>query len=307
MNNKYICLVVLNYNSENDLIALLKQISQQTDIAFSIIIVDNASNKHSIEIISNWMEEFFLSVVSGDEKEVLSWLHLNPNRPVDLNTVFFVKNTINKGYSAGNNAGIRIAEALNANAVLIVNPDMQITNKKYISILSTILFENPKNTIVASAIRGVDGKHQNPLREATFWEEFFWPRQFFKEVSYIQKIESDIAMRVQKVSGCCMMISMDFLKKNNYLDEGIFLYCEEAILSSQVKNTDGRVIFVPYIDAVHAHIKSNKGNVSKRMLLYIKSRKYYLSKYSGYNVFQVLLLKISYLPLEVYHNINKWL
>jgi hypothetical protein len=47
-----------------------------------------------------------------------------------------------------------------------------------------------------------------------------------------------------------------------------------------------------------------KGNSSKRMMFFIKSRLYYLKKYSGYNFAQLTSLKISYLLLYLTHFIK---
>ena len=97
---------------------------------------------------------------------------------------------------------------------------------------------------------------------------------------------------------------MDFLKAIGYFDEKTFLYAEEPILAAQVKSMGGKIAFNPFIEAVHAHRKSEKGNSSKRMLLFIQSRKYYLKNYSTYNSLQLLLLNASYGLLALAHRLK---
>ena len=104
--------------------------------------------------------------------------------------------------------------------------------------------------------------------------------------------------------GCCLMLKMNFLREINYLDETTFLYSQEAILSKQVIKKKGHIVFDPSIEAIHAHKASEKGNSSKRMMFFIKSRLYYLKKYSGYNFAQLTSLKISYLLLYLTHFIK---
>ena len=87
----------------------------------------------------------------------------------------------------------------------------------------------------------------------------------------------------KKVSGCCMMIRMDFLRSTGYLDENVFLYCEEPILSVRVHAAGGKILYLPWVSATHAHVPGEKEDSAKRMLLFIKNRKYYLRQYSGYN------------------------
>ncbi len=216
-----------------------------------------------------------------------------------------MKSEKNLGYSAGNNLGIRLANKLQADAVLIANPDMRIENPSYLAALSLHLFADDSNYIAASRIIGFDGKDQNPLRDATFWEEFLWPltaiRQRLKGNHYVQKITSSDPVYVPKVSGCCLLLRMSFLKATDYLDENVFLFCEEPILSAKVRKAGGAILYTPEITAVHAHIASQKGNSGNRMQLFIHSRLYYLQKYSGYSLWQIKALKVSYALLAWMH------
>ena len=97
---------------------------------------------------------------------------------------------------------------------------------------------------------------------------------------------------------------MEFLRATNYLDEGVFLYCEEPILAARVRRAGGHIVFVRSLSAVHAHVRSEKGSSSGRMLLFIKSRRYYLIRYSSYGSLQRLLLGASYQLLTALHKIR---
>lgn len=306
---KHLAVVILNYNSENDLKICAEQISCQKGVCLSIILVDNASRAESLNDISTWVAERWPNAVTGTQNEVHSWVKNNLNRINELSNVYFVRHQENRGYSAGNNIGIRLAENLGADAVLIANPDMRIENPDYLSELSQHLFADERNYIAASRILGLDGKDQNPLRESMFWEELFWVRSYFsklfKPICYVLPISTQEPLAVPKVSGCCLMLRMEFLKITNYLDENVFLYCEEPILSARVRAAGGKIIYVPSISAIHAHIKSEKGNVGKRMIMFINSRKYYLKTYSDYADWQLKLLNASYAILAFYSRI-KW-
>ena len=293
MMNNLVASILLNYNSEEDLFISVSQLLNQNDINQKIIIVDNSSKEETVKKIQNWQNEKFPDAVCGTYNNVIS------NIKNHTTNIYIVYNDINNGYSAGNNIGIRIADKLNADVVLIANPDMRFENLLYIKTLSDTLFSDEKAHIVASKIVGLDGKDQSPIKETTFWEEFTWPRfllrRFVKISSYILPYKKDVISKVPKVMGCCLMLRMDFLRKINFLDENTFLYCEEPILSAQVKQYDGYILFNPNIEAIHAHKASEKGNSSKRMLLFIKSRRYYLYKYSGYSNLKLLLLEFSYM------------
>jgi len=296
-------IILLNYNSEEDLFVCTKQINKQVGVDLITIVVDNASCSKCVKNIKTWENIFEEKPYSGSKKELFDLIE---NNKLDGNTfsTFFIYNDENKGYSAGNNIGIKLADYLGVDAVLIANPDMRFENEKYIYELSKVLFSNQKYFIAASRIIGLDGKDQNPWREAEFTEELLWPLWLVWKKSYAIDYPKDNIVTVPKVCGCCFMAKMDFLREIGYFDENTFLYSEEPILSAQVKEKQGAIVFTPVIEAIHAHKKSEKENSSKRMLLFIKSRKYYLKKYSGYNRIKLLILNLSYAVLALLHKIK---
>lgn len=307
INKPQIAVVLLNYNSEEDLFVCAEQLKQQKNIKLTMIVVDNASNIQTIENIQAWSKTFDLDAMCGSSDEIFESVE---SEDVDIRTfnTYCIYNDRNNGYSAGNNIGIKLADCLGVDAVLIANPDMRFENESYIYELYKTLISDEKYLVAASKIIGVDGKDQSPLREASFYEELTWPRhifpRIFKNTSFVLPYKKDKIMVVPKVMGCCLMLRMGFLREINYFDENTFLYSEEPILSAQVKQKGGEIVFTPLIEAVHSHIKSKKGNSSKRMLLFIKSRKYYLKKYSGYNTLQLLSLNFSYAVLFSLHFIK---
>ena len=314
MTNKYyIAVVLLNYNSEKDLFVSAEQLEQQKNVGLVKIIVDNASCAKKVNKIKKWSKKFTSSTFSGSVSEVYGLMSKCKINQHDFST-FFIYNQENSGYSSGNNIGIKIADYLNVDAVLIANPDMRFNDVNYISRLADVLFSNEKYYLAASKIVGLDGKDQNPLREPEFMEELLWPRQLFPSLfkikPYVLPYETNKVITVPKVVGCCLLLRMDFLREINYFDETTFLYSEESILSSQVKDKQGQIAFLPYIEAIHAHNENTKGNSSKRMLLFIESRKYYLKNYSGYTSAQLLLLSISYAALKIAYKlkyrVRKW-
>jgi hypothetical protein len=303
----HIASVVLNYNSDADVMVSVPQLLAQENIDHDVIIIDNASTPENVLRLKSRLQDIRLNAVIGSPDEVAHHIKSEHASARTDNNLYLVLNNENRGYSAGNNIGIRLAEALGAEAVLIANPDMRIANRCYIAELANVLFSNEKNCIAASRIIDLNDKDQNPLREPSFWEELFWPRFYFarlfsRPVSYILPIEASIPVKVPKVSGCCLMLSMAFLKATDYLDENIFLYCEEPILSTRVCKQNGDIVYAPMLSAVHAHKKSEKDNASRRMLLFIKSRKYYLAHYSTYGYLRRAVLHFSYLFLALIHS-----
>ena len=306
---KHIAVVILNHNSEKDLQICAEQIARQLGVRLSIILVDNASGSEGLLALKTWLAKWRPGDVCGTESDIQTWARQHLEHARRSGNVYLVENSTNKGYSAGNNTGIRVADMLKADAVLIANPDMRIEEETYLAELSNHLFADPQNYIAASRIVDLAGENQNPLREASFWEELFWPRwlvrSLLKTKSYVVPCRTDQSAFVYKVSGCCMLLRMDFLRSTNYLDENTFLYCEEPILSARVNAAGGKILYVPMVKATHAHIKSEKGDGTKLMPIFIQSRKYYLKTYSGYNRWQLALLFASYDVLAFYNRLKR--
>ncbi len=294
-----ISIVMLNYNSFEDLIECYNNLKLQKDVKLKYIIVDNNSKIECVNQLKEWQESLSNSVIVKE---------LDNFTKTDEIDIFFYFNKNNSGYSAGNNIGVKISEKLGINSILISNPDMRYNDNNYCLELYKTLNGNTQIKISSSRIIGLDNKDQSPLREISFIEEVFWIRDFIpfykKNYSYIDDFNKNSISTVNKVMGCSFMIKLDFLKEIGYFDEDTFLYSEEAILSSQIKKASGIIKFNPNIKAFHAHDTSKKDNSSRRMLLMIKSRKYYLKKYSGYNIIQLTLLNISYLFLSTLHKIK---
>jgi len=301
----HIATVVLNYNSASDVEVLLPQLLAQVGVKHTVIIVDNESSVVDVHRLADCFSRNCVEGIVGTPAEV----DVKITSQIQDSGAYLVLSNENRGYSAGNNIGIRVAEALEADAVLIANPDIRIEDSNYLMGLSQELFTDEKNCIVASRVVGLDGQDQSPLREPEFWEEFLWPRfslgrHLSRPVSYILPILEREPMVVPKVSGCCLMLSLKFLKTVGKLDENVFLYCEEPILSAQVYKQHGHIIFVPELTVTHAHQKSKKGHASRNMLLFIKSRKYYLKHYSSYGVVKRSALYTSYSTLRLLHFIK---
>lgn len=284
--------VLLNYNSNSDLFLSIGDLLKQSGILQTIIVVDNNSTKESRRELVSWQQINHTNAIAGSPREVRHKIVEEGHQEI-----IFIYNNINAGYSAGNNVGIRVAEKLDSDHVFIVNPDMRIHDKDYLKKLIEHAESDDNAVIVASRIVGVDGENQSPMVADDFWREFLWPKQLFpklfKQPKFIEKIDSESPVYVSKVMGCAMLLKMDFLKKTGFLDETTFLYSEEAILSSQVKSLDKKIKFVPSLTAYHIHKKENKDNSSKRMLLMLKSRAYYINNYSTFSRFEKICLFIS--------------
>lgn len=96
-----------------------------------------------------------------------------------------------KGFSAGNNVGIRYALNIGAESVLIVNPDVEFIDPNSIDKLMKTLFLEARNYIVAPRVKDPKNRDKNPLKTSSFLGEIFQPaRDLFKKISKVESSSS---------------------------------------------------------------------------------------------------------------------
>lgn len=249
--------VILNYNSYDDTMKCFDYLKKQEGVDLKVCIVDNKSTENRQDDLRQLADQ----------------------------DTFVIINEENKGFSAGNNLGFKKAAEENCNYSLIINPDVEIRNKDYLKKLSDLMDEDKTIAVAGTDIVKADGKHQNPLREPYFLEEVFWrmaiaKNKLSKKIPYV-KIYSKSGV-CEKLSGCCFMVDMNFMKDVGFLDEGVFLYSEESILAAQVRDKGLIEYYCADLSVNHLHKDSEGADKEKLMRYSVESKKYFIEKYGCY-------------------------
>lgn len=265
--------ILLNYNSSDDCRKCVGFLERQRNVDLEIIIVDNASSLDDAKSVEALCREKGLTFIPAET---------------------------NRGYNAGNNIGLRYAESRNYRYALIANPDMEFPDPDYVGRLVTELEHHPDAVVVGSDIVTPEGIHQNPMLPDGGWTSSFgWIKDLLHKnrpqdaYSFIGDFRK--SGQCAKLSGCALMIRMDFIKSINFFDEYPFLYCEEAILAKQVVSAARTMRYVADTQAIHRHISSAKGDPRPRFSQWRRSRLYYIREYSGYPWYGKLLSAITWL------------
>lgn len=252
-----IAVITLNYNSSADCAKCVSFLKRQENVELDIVIVDNLSQAGDMAYIKELCETENCTLLLNEQ---------------------------NKGYSAGNNVGLRYAVDQGYRYALIANPDMEFPQTDYIKRLVERMKMDYRIAVAGTDIIGPDGMHQNPMKPDGNWRDSFgWIKSFFKRkpadaYDFIDKYQT--SHYCYKLGGCCMMVNLAFIKEIGYLDEYPFLYCEEAILSKQVERTGWYMYYLATIQAVHRHIKKEKGDPIRRFREWRRSRIYFIERYS---------------------------
>ncbi len=234
--------VTVSYNNSNYTIKYLDSIERlkKQDYVVKVIIVDNASK----------MEDF-----RKIENDVL-------NR---VNTKL-IRNKDNLGYFKALNVGISTIQ--NNKALYIIgNNDIEF-DENFLLKLNNIEYDDDVLVLAPNVITR-DGFHQNPhlvnrvskFRKTGYYIYFsnyyfgqliYWIAQRFKKP---RSTQPDKAWNCKKVIhmgiGACYVLTENFFKYYNVLDDRVFLWGEEALLAGQVTNVNGKILYDPSIVVYH--------------------------------------------------------
>ena len=161
------------------------------------------------------------------------------------------------------------------NYVLILNPDVFITNNILNNLVSSIK-KNKRCFLLSPLLLNKDKSIQNSIR--LFPKPFDFLLRFFNlgVSNHSNKIKSLTA--VPFVHGACFLLNLlhfDFLKG---FDEKFFLYCEDLDLCRKVVENDGLVLVDPRIRVVHLFNQESRRSM-KLFIIHLSSITKYFTKW----------------------------
>ncbi len=265
-------IIILNYNGWELTRKCIESILQQFKGLYKIYLVDNASS---------------IAMPEG-YKDILH----NYN-------VKFIAGKTNRGYSAGNNLGIKAALKDGCSHILISNNDILFTqdileellgffeqNKKVgIAAPRVMLKDGVPQQVQLKCKMTMGGKYLNILRKTPLK---FLSKRFVNDFYYTGNRKGPI--KVYMVSGCCFMVSKECIQKIGYFDENTFLYEEENILGCKIEKANFNSYILPYITVLHLHGQSTEKMKAFSFVCMIESEIYYCRQYLSCNIWSVLPL-----------------
>ena len=278
MNNKpySIASVILKYNDASTTLSLVRHIVDFAELDY-IVVVDNDSSDDS------WNR---LSLLKNEK-------------------VHLLQAGKNGGYGAGNNVGIKYAkEKLNADYVLILNPDV-IVEEECIAKLAETLHEKQDVAVVSAKQSNSPDcawKNCNALQYVLATSLFF--EILLKIRCYSPKyFGNENLVEVFAVPGSLLMVDADKMVQFGMYDEDFFLYYEEFVLAQKFANAGLKTILrldCSYVHNHHVSISKTYKRWSEQHKILLKSAELFLRKYKKVNGIQMAFAKVwfAYTRLE---------
>lgn len=256
-----LAIIVLNYN---DFLETQNCINKMLELKVKerIIIVDNKSNNDSFTILKN--------------------------RYGNIVNIDVVQSKENRGYSYGNNFGMKYAiqKYPSIKYFCIMNPDVMIIKEDVFSHLIQKLEKN-NNIAAISPIMLLNGKYNFdgmcwdiPTEKTIYYNHILFRKNKKRKESLI--VSDDLVAEVGVIPGSFFIIKRNEMEKIDFLDENVFLYNEENILSNKLLKINKRVALSIDDYYVHNHKKSNYRTLREMLKLNeigYQSRKYLCQKF----------------------------
>lgn len=176
---KKVSIILVNYNTANDVIECLKSLSSIDYKNFDVIIVDNNSKKEEVKRLENIVVKY-------------SWAEL-------------VKSGKNGGFAFANNIGINIAKKRNSDYILLLNSDTEVKPDFLGYLVDAIERDFSKNAISVGKINYYFDKNK-------IWYAggvIDWNKYIGKHIgeNEIDNGQFNITKKVDFATGCVMLIN----------------------------------------------------------------------------------------------------
>jgi N-acetylglucosaminyl-diphospho-decaprenol L-rhamnosyltransferase len=289
-----LCIIVINYKSENLTINFIKNELSKLTISFQIIIVNNEATESS--------DNFLLSKL--DATRITNYASTHCNNLCNKR-IFILSSKRNLGFAKGNNLAVEfVSKNLNSDFILFSNNDIHINETNVINILANKMLMNKKIGMVGPKIIGIDGKCQSPEPYQGIWKKyflFFYFSRFFNSKYKSHFFDCDYSEKAKEGFHYRIMGSFFLVKLQDYIDCGMmdpktFLYAEESILSERMMKIGKGAYYLPTVSVIHEHGKiTNKSFKEKKRKMYqFHSDSYYYKKYRKINFLTIEIIRFFY-------------
>ncbi len=190
-----------------------------------IIVVDNASTDNSLLVIKNFK------------------------------SIRLIKNFRNIGFPKSVNIGLRQSRG---DYLVVLNPDTVLPENFFTSSLQ-FFKKYPDAWIMGPKLTDPDGKIQGSVfPEPSIGDTFreFWMGKKGLTAKYTPP--GDTPVKVNAVSGSCLVFPRSTLERTGLLTEKVFMYYEDLDFCRRIRKMGGKIYFNPEISIIHEHGSSSK-------------------------------------------------
>jgi len=243
--NLSVSVIIVTYNSEQEIGACLKSVIPQVKtIGGEIIVVDNDSNDRTTEIVESFQQ--------------------------NNNEIHLIKNTENTGFSKANNQGIQKAKG---EYVFFLNPDTEV-RPETIEKLSFLLSTDNELGTIAPQLQFPDGRIQHSCRRfptygSTVSEMIGLSKLFPNSRTFNKWKMGDFdfitSRDVDQPAAAALMVKRGLLREIGGFDESFPMFFSDVDLCQRIWQTK-KILFYPGAVVTH-HSGASVKRVKPKMIV----------------------------------------
>lgn len=247
-----VAIVVVNYRSTDDTLVCVESLFGLDYPHLTIVVVDNASDDGSVQR--------FQSAWAGDCR------------------VKVLTAAVNRGYTGGNNIGLRWAVEHGFPFVHVLNPDTTVLAHDYLRQLVRFALMNPEMGAIGPRVHfRRAGVIQNTVLVYPWLSRRLYGR-LAACLGWSLRRSGDNMVLAETLNGVCVLFRTDALRATGYFDERLFAYIEDHDWSLRARAKGWLSAYLP-VDAIVHHQQPGRygrlGNVDyllKRNTLFLLLR-----------------------------------
>lgn len=276
-------IIIVNYNVKEFLQNLLHSLSKATTgIKSEIIIVDNASDDGSVEMLREKFSDITL-----------------------------IANQDNKGFSKANNQGLEIA---NGKYLLLLNPDTIVQEDTFHTLIK-FFEETPDAGMVGCKILNPDGTLQLACRRSFPgpWTSFckvtglstIFPNSKIFARYNLTYLDENKSYEVDAISGSFMMLKRECYEKIGGLDEQFFMYGEDLDLCYRTQKAGYKVYYVHSTQIIHYKGESTRRSSLDETKIFYSAMKLFVKKHLSSSLLVEFILLFAIWIREIFAFLGK--
>ncbi len=253
---KNVAIVILNWNQSDLTIETISSFLKikASKFSYHIYLVDNASTDNSFQKFENIYKD---------------------NQKITL-----LKTKSNLGYAGGNNLGIQKALLKKYDYILIANNDI-LVSPDFLEKLLISASKNPRSILFPKIYfaPGFEYHHDRYQKSETgkvIWAlggKIDWNNVYASNIA-IDEVDrgqyDQLDLKIDFISGCCLLVPSDAFKKIGLFDSKYFLYLEDVEFSQRAKRSEYKLQLVS--DSVIWHLNSASSSPDSHLQNYFITR-----------------------------------
>jgi N-acetylglucosaminyl-diphospho-decaprenol L-rhamnosyltransferase len=255
-SNLDLAIVILNYNTRDLLRDCLRTVfASNTSFRYHVCVVDNASTDGSAEMVA-----------------------------AEFPAVHLIANRVNRGFSTGNNDGLRwfgfdgaSGQQSAARYALLLNPDTLVPPTS-LDAMVRFMDARPHVGVAGPRVRRLDGsldlacRRTFPSPRVSFYRQVglskLFPRSRHFNAYNMTYYAEDAVHPVDSVVGAFMLVRREAIAQAGLLDESFFMYGEDLDWAKRIKDAGWEVWYNGQVEITHVKEAASSQSSKSRIDFY---------------------------------------